>query len=277
MSNLTTRTVYGSELQTVLYTGRPFVVRPNTTLNEKLGILPGATPGAGNVPTLKLLCIGNGGHKYETSADGIPVNVTIKHDPTDAALYRQIPWVLRPSSSDLSTAERAKYALRRARTYNSVNYIAYYGRRLDLTNPTLALEIETITNGSSATSQFVPSPANLSPTPLEIQDSGSNALNGQYVNVNLPTTLALTAAEVAEIINACTIIHGNANAAIISEIALVSGSDRAITIENGVSFNEVVAAQVNTFIGEYVSLVNTSQGYNGSYNLGANEPLLRTL
>jgi hypothetical protein len=277
MSNLTTRTVYGSELQTVLYTGRPFVLRPNTTLNEKLGILPSATPGAGNVPTLKLLCIGNGGHTYETAADGTPVNVTIKHDPTDAALYRQIPWVLRPAASDLSASERAKYALRRARTYNSVNYIAYYGRRLDLQNPTVALEIETITNGNSTTAQFVPSAANLSPTPLAIQDSGNNALNGQYVNVSLPTTLALTAAEVAEIINACTIMNGSAATAIISEIALVSGSDRAITIENGASFSEVIAAQVNTFIGEYVSLVNTSQGYSGAYNLGANEPLLRTL
>lgn len=277
MSSNITRTVLGSALQTVLYTGRDFTLLANTTLNEKLGIQSGVAPASGKVPTLSVACIGIGGHRFDTGADSQPIVKSVKHDPTDFALYKQIPWVLRLATADLSQVERAKYALRKQITINSANYIAYYGRRIDVTSPTLELTIETITNGVSSSASFVPSAANLNPTPILLDETGSNAMNGQFVNVNLVTALALTSADVAEIINACTVIYGDANYAYVSELALVSGVDKNITLADGATFAELIAAQINAHVGVLQAMPFATDGWTESLNLGASEPLLRTV
>lgn len=277
MSTIVTRTVLGSMLQTALFSNRPFNLLANTTLNEKLNIQSGVAPAGGTMPTLKIACIGIGGHAFETGADSIPITKTIKHDPTDFALYKQIPWIMRPAGSDLSQIERAKYALRKTVTYNTNNYIAYYGRRMDTITPAMSTLIETIVNGVSTFSTFTPSIANLNPTPIDFTEDGNNELNGQFINVSLPVSLDITAQEVTEILNACMIIYGSIDYATVSELAICSAVDKTITIEGGASFSEVVACQIAAHVGVHYPLPYANGGVPNTYNLGSSEPLLRVV
>ncbi len=130
------RTVYGSALQTAKQLGLPYDVKANSTLNEKFGILSSVSLASDDIPNMRYFVIGNGGHQMTIGANNIAKPEPIQHLATDAALYNQIPFVLREPENDLSPSERLKYALRRSETHQGRPYYAYYLRRLDLTGVT---------------------------------------------------------------------------------------------------------------------------------------------
>ncbi len=90
------RTVYGAALQTAQLLGLNYAVPANTTLNEKLSIQNTAVLGANEVPHLRYISIGIGGHRGATGTDGISLIESIQHSATDAASYRMFPFVMRP-------------------------------------------------------------------------------------------------------------------------------------------------------------------------------------
>jgi len=100
------RTIYGLELQAELLVSGTYTPKPNTTLNEKFGILVNEPIGSDTRYGLKYLTIGTGGIKTATPANGYSFS---QHSVMDASLFNHIPFIIRPVSSDLSGTERARY------------------------------------------------------------------------------------------------------------------------------------------------------------------------
>ncbi len=272
-----TRTIYGSYLQTCLKLQIPHVIAQYTTLNEKLGIQSGITPSPGVYPSVGYWCFGNKGHTSQIGADGIGLNIVAQHRATDAAMFNQLPFVLRPATEDLTVSERANYALRRVETHGGDSYIAYYLKRINKTGIVAEMQYRANTNGTITVTPFVPTAANLSPTPVVIPDTGVTTLTGDYAVVTAEVDISLSAWEVAELLNVAEILYGDRNYAIISEIGICSGVDKVVTVTPGVgapfNFNEAIGVQINTHVAVLNMLSSSNSGVTRILGLGTNDPL----
>jgi hypothetical protein len=276
----TTRTVYGMYLQTCSHLGLPFVLAPNTTLNEKLSIHADKVPDANTYPKLSYLSLGNGGLASDVTGDGMLVMTPKVFKATSASLYNPLPLILRPLGDDLSPADRAKYALRRVENRNGTPYIAYYLKRLDKTNVQAGMFLTTVSNGVKSTTPYTPDSSVLSPTPPVINNPGVITADGTYVSTSAPLGVVLDANDVEELKNVFSIIYNNPNAAIISELALVSGLDITVPAQDpgGNTFNmtEAIATQVNDLVNVGAPLMFNSDGVTWNLDMGATEPLFKT-
>ena len=275
MQNIT-RTIYSSFLQTLTLLGLPFKMLTNTTLNELYSVQNGVSPLT--IPSLGYFAIGNGGHKMTIGANGIPLTNPVQHEATDAALYNGIPFVLRAINNDIDTVTQANYALRRIETHGGVQYIAYYLKRLPISSVTPDVVTVNVTNGVTTTNAFVPTSANLNPTPPVLNSSGVSIVTGDYVAAAASMNVTLSATEVTEIQNAANVIYGDPGYAIISEIALCSGVDKVVQspIQNNamINFNEAIAVQALSFINVYFALNSNTSGIDLLLDVGCSEPLL---
>ncbi len=277
------RTVYGAFLQTTQLLNLPFEQIAHTTLNEKFNIDNNFVLPAGDMPFLQYVGIGNGGHQMVIGANNIAVPQPIQHSPTDAALYNQLPFVLRLPSNDLTPAQMAGYRLRTLVTYGGVQYIAYYLKVLNLANTAAGITSDvpsmlynTVSNGSVTSTGFVPSASNLNPTPPSINTSGVVSTTGDYVAATAKVPFTMSLFDISEFLNVANIIYGDPSYAIISEIALCSGIDSAVTgTFNGISQNytEAMVVQVMTFISSFYAAQFTNSGINLLMDVGAVEPL----
>lgn len=271
------RTVYLQYLQTCLLTGKQPSFPANSTINEKLAVNQGVLPGSTDLTNLKAWIIGNKGHSSVTGVEGISKPEPIPHRATDASLYGTIPFVLRPVTNDIPATSRALYCLRREETHDNVRYAAYYGRRLDFTNTTPQMQLKTITNNVETTTPFVPSSSNLNPTPPDITSTGVNSTDGSYVTVVAALTLGITEADATELLNVAKILYGDEGYAIISEIALVTGTDKPIQVTSNAgnfTMNELIVAQCGAFVPAMVPVKFNNTGTNISMVVGASEPTL---
>jgi hypothetical protein len=271
MENVT-RTAAGSELQTFLTTGVPFVLKTNTTLNEKFSVLAGTQPT--KTPTVKYFCIGNGGHSLAAGSDGTPLIDSVPHKATNTGLYKFLPFILRATNNDIDATTQAKYAMRTVVTVGGIQYYAYYLKRLDLSAATVSTVLQTVSNGVTSTTNYVPGVDDLSPTPPNLSGSNVSVLSSQYLVTSCAIPISFTAQECTELLNAATILFGDPKYAIISEIGLCSGEDHSITLAGGSTFMEVVAAQITSFINTAHIVQFTASGISGALAVGANEPLL---
>lgn len=276
MSNTTT-TIYGAALQTALIRRSTLDFPPNTTLNEKYDIYPDARPLEGEYPYMRYFAIGRGGHRNITGGDGEPLNQLNWHLANHSALYNQLPFVLRPLSSDLSNEERVNYAHRKVITQNNVSYYAYYLKKMPETESSPQLLLTTIEDGEHITIPYTPSASDLNPTPPELDPDGDVIITNQYLSTTSPLVISLSTKDIEEIINACDIIYSNTAYAVISEISLVSGVSRNVTGDsNGssVTYDEAMVAQCNVLqcTGPYdLNSINDSLDF--AYELGASEML----
>lgn len=275
MNNIV-RTIYGSDLQTCAHLGLPFTLRQHTTLNEKFNINAGVAPTTTEMPKLGYFCIGNGGHKYVTGSNGIPVSKPTQHRATDAALFKHLPFVLRQPDLDLTPAQRAAYGLRKQITHAGRNYIAYYARRFGSNNIDQGMEYRVVNNGVTTVSPFVPNISNLNPSPAELDTTGINVVSGDYIASSAKFTLSLTEEEITEILHACEILYDDEAYGIISEIGLVTGVDKIVSVAgtNGnFNMNEIVAAQVAVHCASHIELPYTKNGFSVVLDIGKSEPL----
>jgi hypothetical protein len=259
MENMT-RTVYASALQSALYLNLPVPILANSTLNELFGIQPTVLPSTN--PTAGYYSLGNGGHTFTVGADGIPKPEPIQHLATDASAYKPFPFVLCLPTADLSAAERANYALRTFETFNGIQYVAYYMKRINFTGVTVNMNFNTVdpTTGAVTTTAFVPNATNLAPTPPVVTSTGVNITGSDFVSADALVDLSLSATDCANLINVAQIMYNDPNAAIISEVLLCSGVNYAITAQGAgastFSFNEVIGAQVILDVGATEPLLN---------------------
>lgn len=270
------RTIYGAQLQSALLLGIDYTVPEFTTLNEKLGIQSGVTAAPGIYPKARYFCIGNGGHYIATGSDGTPLMDISQHKATDAALFNQLPFVLRQLTDDIPPSQRQKYALRKEVTIGGVVYIAYYLRRVDMVDVGTKLENRKVSNGVVTTSDFTPTAANLAPDKTPANPTGVNTVEGRYVTCISKMPISFSAAEVEELVNACMILYGDINYAIISEIGLCSGIDKTISVSastGSFNFSEAIQVQIVSHIGALHVMRYCTSGLEKIMDVGSNSPL----
>lgn len=275
MRNIT-RTVYGARLQSLQYFGLPYAHVANTTLNEKLNIFPDQHPSNTEMPSNRYFCIGNRGHRNAVSAEGFEYQEALQHQPSDGSLFGLMPFILRRVSDDLDIPTRAHYGLRRIEEHGGLNYVAYYGRRMDLIGVSSQMLFNHVENGEKTSSPFVPNSGNLNPTPPVIPPTGSVSTSGDFLSVSTKVSLSFDENDISEYIEASKIIYGDEKFAIISEIGIVAGCDKILT-DSGLSYNEIVDAQITAFIDGYHPLNYTMSGLTIEADVGATQPLLEVI
>lgn len=275
-----TRTVYGAALQTAINYDRPYTIVENSTLNQKFEIHANQLPTESDHLATGYYCIGNGGHRAVTGADGITSIRHHQHQPTDAACFRHLPFVLRQVDNDLTIEQRANYALRRIETHNGQQYVAYYAKRLALDNMTVGMWRTSVSGGVENTIPFVPTASNLSPQPAQLLgDDESSVLtaSGDYVSGSGVVTINFTEQDAAELREVARVLYGDERYAVISELAVVSGIDRTLTGpgpgNSNVSYNEAIAAQITTHIAVYYQMDVSNDGFTYVADVGITEPL----
>lgn len=267
------RTVYGSALQTNLLLGLPIVMPAFSTLNKKLNINATTVIASTDKPVMKYVAIGNGGHTAVAGSDGIFKPEPVQHRTTDAALYNQLPYILRAVGNDINATDRAKYALRKIITVGSSSYIAYYLKRLDLSSLVTNTLYNQVANGITTTSTFTPSSSNLNPTPPNLSNNTVLQTSADYVNASAILPFIMNAAEAAELSNVANILYGDTGYAIISEVALCSGVDKVFTTESAFNFNDAIGVQVMSFINTFFAINFSNSGVDVEFDCGATEPL----
>ena len=270
------RTVYGAALQTAQVLGLPITIHPNTTLNEKLQINPTATLNTHEIPTMKYLSIGIGGHRGTTGADGMALIETLQHSAADASSYRMLPYVMRPLSSDLNSTEIDRYALRRMETHNGIDYAVYYLRRIDLSDVVISLKKKVVSNGKETVSEFVPGLEVLDPIP-PVTTPGANVVDGTYLYATAQVKIDFDSFDAQEILNSAKILYGDEKYAFISEFGFVTGVDRMLpsqTSDGTFTMREVVAAQIFCHVSALQPIYNQKNGFEAMYEVGISEPLM---
>lgn len=268
------RSVYGAALQTAMLLGVPHKIKPNTTLNERFDVEKNAIHPDTVWPRVGYFCIGNGGHGLTAGTDGIPYVKSRQHEATNSNLFKPLPFVLRPITDDLPPLQRAKYAMRRQETHMGQVYYAYYLKRMDNASLDVGMQKRIIDKGITTTSDFIPSTSDLVPQPPAIVNTGANLTTSSYITVSTLLALNLTAEDCKELLDVASIIYGDQNYAIISEIGLCSGVDKTLTLNDGSVYKESISTQIVSFISAFHQVSFTASGISGLFDIGSNEPLL---
>lgn len=296
-----TRTIYGAQVQTAKSLGLKHPIPQYTTLNEAINDvvlcpnLPSVLtrgmeyPATYNYETdtselkMQMVCIGNKGHEMTVKGtNSIPTNVAKERYATDAVLKNMIPFVVVPVDSDLSAEKRKRYRLRRTHLINGVLYVAYYGRMIDTTVVAPESVIATTVGEVTKYSEFEPSVNNMRPSDVPT----TAALTGVYVSVSAPYSLAFSAEDTQNLLDACAILYGDSDLAMISEIAVCSCVDKPIIQRypnngtqnpanvNGTTLKEAVGVQINLMVSmKPIDIETLNAGTSISLELGVTEPL----
>lgn len=280
-----TRTVLGAYLQTHNLLGKKLTLMPFSTLNEKFDILNPSTPENGMTvgdtanPTIKCIVIGNGGHRVAYGSDGTPYTAPNQHRATDFALFKHIPFAMRDiaGGEDVTSGTFVKenYCLR-DEIYNAgVLYAVYYGRRVNTPELVDVTVKHFVTEDGEVISSidFVPSSDNLSPTAPTIISEGVVTTTADYIAVSAILPLLLGPDEIEELKNVASILYGNEDLAIISEMGVCTGINKVV-VGSVPPFTDVKCCQIFTHIVTYHAASHVNNGLEINLELGATEPLL---
>ncbi len=272
-----TRSVQSAYLQTCQLLGLPVVIKSNSTLNQKFDINADMAISDVDRLAMKYVTIGNGGHRMVTGTNGISRPEPVQHKPRDAALYNHLPFVLRLPSADLTALQRAKYRLRRHEVHDGITYIAYYLKVLDMSATVPQLELRTVVDGVVTAIPYVPTLGDLNPTPPVIGSGGVLTTTGDYIAATAKVPFIMTADDILEYLNVANIIYGDDSYAMISEIGLCSGVDRAVTGDfNGTvtGYTDAIGVQVCNFISAFFSAKFSNDGLTLLFDCGSTEAML---
>lgn len=266
-------------LQVSSFLDTPFQQFEDTTLNQKFDIQAGALLPPGSRPALKFYTIGIGGHGYTMGPNSIPLSQVIDHSSGDAGLYRHLPFVLRPINDDLTAGERSRYCLRKIIEVDGTNYVAYYGKRLNMTGVIPKMTKRTIVDDQTVIEEYVYTEANLSPTPPEIPNTGAVTTSNEYLATSAIIPMPFTEADVAELYNVAEILFGDRRMAVISEFGFCTAVDADVSINTpagAITFKETICAQIATIISGHYEMIYNSKGFDFNLEVGAVQPLLAT-
>ena len=266
------RTIHAGNLLNALYFRKPYKILPNSTLNQWLEVNADIHHVAGTYPYMGFFTIGNKGMQAVTSGDGAIKFLPQDQFPHHSNLYGPLPFVLRETDNDLTPAERANYALRVMVEFHGVTYIAYYAKRLELSDVEPQVQLIRKVDGVEDPIPYVPAAENLTPEPLRIGD-GATPASADALKASSPVSITFTERDVQELINVCSIIHHDPDLAMVTEIGLCTGADHPTKLEDGNDFLEAIDVQVNGMLaaGNIFSL--SPGGFTTSVDLGVSEPL----
>ena len=262
------RTIYGLEFQSDGLINTPYTPRANTTLNEKHGILTNEPLGADTAYGIKYLAIGVGGNPAITGNKSFTYS---EHSPTDAGLFDQIPYVMRPKANPLPAAEAAKYRHVTTRVVKNTEYLHYYLKAIPSTDITKGTYIATSTpSGTTALRRYTTNTGTyLKPTPRNTGYSAAGS--NEFINSTIKIKFSLTPAELSEINNVLDILYGVGHTKTLNEIGICSGLEKTV---NGVA----EALRVQIFFHAAVNIdtkltYDPAIGYLRAIELGGSDPL----
>ncbi|MDD2819427.1 MAG: hypothetical protein PHN51_11625 [Candidatus Nanopelagicales bacterium] len=271
-----TPTGYAGYLQTCMLLRKPFVVLPNSTLNQKFGVHADQVPSTNEYPYLGYLGIGNKGASYEIAPGGFQLTSPVPHLPRHSSLYSMIPFVARHVDDDIPAIERSRYRMRVITPIGGENYVVYYLRVLDMASVTPSLVIRNVASDVITDDIFSPTSSDLSPTHPIISNPNLNTPDGDYLVTTAKSTFTLNQADIVNIREACQLIYGDPRYANITEVALCTGIDKPLTGSFGgttSTYTEVIAAQVAAFVHQSHNLTETSTEVRLTVNVGNVAPL----
>ena len=270
-----TNTIYGIEIANCVATGVKVPVDEHVTLNEKLKVLATESYAPGELPKLAYLAIGDLGHRNVRGPNGRSYNTPVDFDPKFAAPYSMIPFVIRFADNDLTAGERERFALRREEEHLGRNCIAYYLRRNGMDNVTSR---KLLHKPGLEPELYVPTSDVLNPVHPPIPPSGATTTSGEFLSSSMLLDLSFSKWDVQELLNVGKILYGDEQYALVSEMMLVFGKDRVITIDtpNGrINFKEVIRATGAIHISCYYNIAFNNQGFEHTVDLASAEPLMR--
>lgn len=278
---LSTATLSAMRLSAALICGAPIQYPVNSTMNEFFKLMLTRQPDPLDRPTLKYMVLGNMGHDVDKS-DGIADVIPVGKSPTASGMFSKVPFVLRTLDNDLSDEQRKDYAFRARVTINAVDYWAYYLKRLDMRTVATDDLDTTRENGVPTVKSFVYTDADLNPVPgtlpdYDYDDDGSTEQpDGRYVESGVDLLISWTDFDVQEYMNVASIMRGNPNKSVVSEIALCSGLDA----ENGgqsatgspFSYTDAIGVQALYHISLFVNLAQTNDNLALKIRVGQPAP-----
>lgn len=270
-------TLWSTQIQTAAHLKIPFTPLEHTTLNEKFMIQQTAGIRPSELPSLKAIVIGDGGHRAVIGQRGRPLITPIDHQADHAALYNHLPFVLRALDDDLSPTDRERYALRKEVEIEGRYYYAYFAKRLNLNEVKITLKRSKKIDGEVISSVYVPTSANLSPTPPDIENTGVVTTSGEYLSSSAIVTIRFDKRDVQEFKNVARILYNDEIYAVASEIGLCTGVDRTVqgnSTMGQINYKELIAAQLSAFVPVHYEMVYHSEGFDFNVEVGAVEPLL---
>ena len=271
------RTGVGAALQTAQLFGLQHTILPHTTLNEKFNIQASALLSETDRTVCKYLCIGNGGHRTAIGDNNIAKIVPVQHRPSNTALYNHLPFVLRPVAADLTPPERSLYRLRRLEEHDGMVYAAYYLKVLDLTNTKPSIELRSVEDGVTTSQPWIPSIADLNPIPPPINDNGVLVTSGDYLAATAKVPFTMSAEDIEEFLNVANVLYGDPGYAMISEIALCSGTDKVVSGEfngNIAAYTDAICVQAISYMSTFIPALFNNAGVDITFDVGSVEPLL---
>lgn len=249
----------------------------STILNTKseFNIFPNINNISGEYPKqFSYYAIGVGGGSEFINNSGYSYN---NHNPTDASLYEQIPFIMKTTDNDISVSEQSKYRFRTEKIINGITYICYYLKEIgDIRLPSRPYKLTVVNNSGMGDAELTEFDTNtdsmLYPIfkPRTIDPVSNNVAN--YVAVTLTATINFTPAEIQYLKEVLNILYPDQDKKI-TELAICSGIDLA-TEEGRI---EAAIVQIMYFISidtETAMALASTDGFNRTIEMGGLEPLI---
>lgn len=251
MNTQSTKTIYAAELDIRRGWNLPFAASPHSTVNEKFGI-GNITPPSSGYPTLKYLTIGRKGHGNVIGEGDDTLTDTKYHAGNHPCLFEHIPFIMVPTTNDLTPQERDKFRICVVETYGGIDYYCYYAYVFPVGTPIVETRVVEFHNGAIVSDTlYVPSAGDMNPSPVDISSVDINVSEGKHFITQGVVRVTLDAKMISDIVAACITKYGNIRYATISEIGLVGGFDVTVTSSAGGitrTYTELRCGQIQTHV-----------------------------
>lgn len=268
MTTSTQRTLFAVDLALAQLFGENYTCLPNTTLNEKFGILPGENVPEGKYPTLQYIAIGIGGTGSIVSADNY---VYSEHSPIDGALFKHIPFIMKKLDEDLDEVSRMNYRFRKEETHNGETYACYYLKKIPANMYDQKFFKVTNINGQSYLKNYkLNDPKILNPVPRDRNISYDTVDQTEFVTKLSRFKLELNSTEMKELDKVYKILGYEHRK--LTEIGLCTGID----VITG-SFGEATCVQMAFHFDMNLDLtysINSNSSLVKYIELGGSEALI---
>lgn len=262
------RTIYGLDLELTRLAGKQYNVIDNTSLNEKFNVLTEEAVPENVYPTLKYFAIGVGEVDIIESNTGYSYS---KHSPVDAALFKHIPFVMKPLDEDLLPSEQERYRFRKIETHNGINYACYYLRAIETFELKDDFYKVSTSEGLSGLSIFdTNTDILLNPIPKDRSRHVLDPDTAEYILKVMKIEFSLTNTEITDLREVLTLLQYTENN--ITEIGLCTGIDKVV--DGSV---EATCVQISHHVGVNIELaiyLNNNNSFLRSIELGGGEPMI---
>lgn len=295
-----TRLAMGSYFQLAKAIGAPIIPPANSTLAEILSNSD-AVPFQPAIPTasmeftdeynyqvdsvnskLQYFAIGSGSHYNVTNAtNGRPKWGNKPHNARRTGPFEIMPFVIRDLDDDLTPEQRTEYRGRKIIEIGGRYRAAYFLRVIDLSSLPISQQIVKKENGVETSVPYRPTVNDMVSKVADI--SGEN--DGTYIRTTIPVELTFSALQAQWLREVAALWYGDADDAIISEIAICSGVDKPITKRYppassnqtpqavSSSLKEAVAVQLTVIEALHEDLTFTNGSLIEKIYIGTEDPL----